>query len=159
MFWYKECKQPHSCWKFSLYWYTVLNIISAFLWLFQIELNVGKRHSLPSPPFPPFFPRYFLVGKTLTTLADECAFLKAVITSYINLRENGRKIKTFYHSTPDPHTLKKSRMGNWRVLAFARLMLHFEEKGKTLFHLFCPRQIDGKFRTPLPPKEKNRMGK
>lgn len=46
-------------------------------------------------------------------------------------------------------------MGNWRVLVFARLMLHFEEKGKLLFHLFGPRQIDGKLRTPLPPKEKN----
>ena len=45
-------------------------------------------------------------------------------------------------------------MGNWRVLAFVRLMLHFEEKGKLLFHLFGPRQIDGKLRTPLAPKEK-----
>ena len=40
------------------------------------------------------------------------------------------------------------------MLAFARLMLHFEGKGKLLFHLFGPRQIDGKLRTPLPPKEK-----
>ena len=119
--------------------------------------NWAKCWKTPLPPnstLSPFFASYFLVGKILTTLADLNAFLKAVIASYINLRENGRKIKTFCHPTPDPHTLKNSGMGNWRVLAFVRLMLHFEEKGKLLFHLFGPRQIDGKLRTPLAPKEK-----
>ena len=120
--------------------------------------NWAKCWETPLPPkstlSPFYFPRYFFVGKMLTTLVDECAFLKAVITSHINSRENGRKIKTFCHPTPYPHTLKNSGMGNWRVLAYVRLMLHFEEKGKLLFHLFGPRQIDGKLRTPLAPKEK-----
>ena len=106
---------------------------------FKLSLMLGNATPAQVHPFPLFFLGIFLSGKC---------------TSYIKLRKNGRKIKTFCHPTPDPHTLKKSRMGNWRVLAFARLMPHFEEKGKFLFLLFGPRQIDGKLRTPLPPKEK-----
>ena len=85
----------------------------------------------------------------LTTLADECAFLKAVITSYINLIKNRRTIKTFCHPTPDSHTLKKIKDGK-----LARVG-HSRRKGDYFFIYSVPDKQMENYGLHYPQRKKN----